>query len=425
MLDLKFIREHAEQVKDAARRKRFEVDVDGLLALDAERRGLLPEVEQIRAQLNEAGRRIGKLSGEAKETAIAEVARLKDRRKQIDVRLAELAPQILAGQQAVPQVPAADVPDGETEQDNVELRRSGEPPQFDFEPRSHVELGETLGLFDVGRGVKIAGTRSYFLTGMGAMLELAVLKLALDYMVYEQGFVPMLPPVLVRYAAMLGTAWFPGGEEQAYTMDRDELYLAGTAEVPITSFHSDEILDASELPRRYVGWSPCFRREAGTYGKDTTGLYRIHQFNKVEQVVICEADEAESLAWHERMLGYAEQVVQRLELPYRVVNVCAGDLGRGQVQKYDIECWMPSRGGWGETHSASRFHDYQARRLNLRYRKAGGKPQFCHTLNNTVIASPRILIPLLEIHQQADGSVRIPEALRPYVNGASELRVES
>jgi seryl-tRNA synthetase len=424
MLDLRFIRENADRVREAVRRKKFEVDLDGLLSRDAERRALLPEVEEIRAKLNAAGKQMGKLAGDAKKAAIAELAQLKDRRKQIDARLAEIEPEILRLQQLVPQLPAPEVPDGETEADNIEVRREGEPPQFDFEPKSHVELGAALGLFDIERGVKIAGSRSYFLTGMGAMLELAVLKLAMDYMVYEQGFTAMLPPVLVRAGAMFGTAYFPGGEEQAYAVERDEVFLAGTAEVPVTSFHGEEILEAASLPRRYVGWSPCFRREAGTYGKDTAGLYRIHQFNKVEQVVICRADEAESTDWHHRMLGFAEEVVRRLELPYRVVNVCTGDLGRGQVQKFDIECWMPSRGGYGETHSASRFYDYQARRLNLRYRDDAGKPQFCHTLNNTVIASPRILIPLVECHQRADGSVWIPQALRPYLRGCEELRVE-
>jgi seryl-tRNA synthetase len=262
----------------------------------------------------------------------------------------------------------------------------------------------------------MSGTRFYVLRGDGARLQRAVLSLAFDHMV-ARGFVPMEVPVLVRDAAMIGTAYFPGGEEQAYRIEKDALNLVGTAEVPLTSFRAGEILEQAELPLRYVAQSACFRREAGAAGKDTRGLYRIHQFQKVEQVVVMEADEDASRAEHEAIVRHAEEVVQLLELPYRVVNVCGGDLGQPQVQKFDIETWMPSREGWGETHSASRFHDFQARRLDLRYRGERGDTVFCHTLNNTVVASPRILIPLLELHQQRDGSVLIPAALRPYMGG--------
>jgi seryl-tRNA synthetase len=249
-----------------------------------------------------------------------------------------------------------------------------------------------------------------------------VLRLALDLMI-ERGFTPMSVPVVVREPAMLGTGYFPLGREQSYAMSNEDppVYLVGTAEVSLTAYHMDEILDGKSLPRKYVAMSPCFRREAGTYGKDTAGLYRIHQFDKVEQVVVCRADEAESKRWHEEILGNAEAVLQRLNLPYRVVSVCTGDLGQGQVAKYDIETWMPSRNNWGETHSASRFYDFQARRLNLRYRDEEGKTRFCHTLNNTVIASPRVLIPILELYQNQDGSVTVPEALRPYMRGRERI----
>jgi seryl-tRNA synthetase len=230
---------------------------------------------------------------------------------------------------------------------------------------------------------------------------------------------------MVRYEAMEGTAYFPGGEEQAYKMAKDDLYLIGTAEVPVTSLHAGEILDAAELPKRYVACTPCFRREAGTYGKDTRGLYRIHQFWKVEQVIVDRADEQKSKEHHQAIVAHAERLLAKLELPYRIVNVCGGDLGQPQVQKFDIECWMPSRGGYGETHSASRFHDFQSRRLDMRYRDEAGKVRHCHTLNNTVVASPRILIALLENHQQADGSVSIPVALRPYLGGREALRPRS
>jgi seryl-tRNA synthetase len=316
----------------------------------------------------------------------------------------------------VPNVPAAEVPEGRDDTENVELRRVGAVPGRGFPLLDHVELGRRLGILDIERGVRLSGARFYFLRGAGALLHRAVLAFALDHMV-KKGFEPMEVPVLVRDPAMVGTAYFPGGEEQAYRLERDELNLVGTAEVPLTSFRAGEILQLSELPLRLVAQSHCFRREAGAAGKDTKGLYRIHQFQKVEQVVILPADEQASREWHEAIVRNAEEVLAALELPYRVVNVCGGDLGQPQVQKFDIETWMPSRGAYGETHSASRFHDFQARRLDLRYRDAGGELRFCHTLNNTVIASPRILIPILELYQQQDGSVLVPRALRPWMGG--------
>jgi seryl-tRNA synthetase len=253
-------------------------------------------------------------------------------------------------------------------------------------------------------------------------MHLAVLRLALDAML-ERGFVPMIVPMLVREPAMVGTGYFPLGREQSYAMSNEDppLYLVGTAEVSLTAYHMDEVLTAGDLPRKYVGTSSCFRREAGTYGKDTAGIYRIHQFDKVEQVIICRNDVEESKRWHEQITANAEAVVQRLELPYRVVKVCTGDLGQGQAAKYDIETWMPSRNSYGETHSASRFYEFQARRLNLRYRDEDGKVRYCHTLNNTVVASPRILIPIIENYQNADGSVTVPAALRPYMNGRDRI----
>ena len=279
-----------------------------------------------------------------------------------------------------------------------------------------------MGLIDIPRGVKVAGTRNYFLKGDGALLHWAVLRFALDYLV-ERGYTVMYPPVLVRESAMRGTGYLPGGEEQAYKCERDNVYLAGTSEVPVAAYHMDEILREDELPKKFVSLSPCFRREAGTYGKDTAGLYRIHQFDKVEQVIICKNDVKESIRLHEEILANSEAILQMLELPYRVVNVCTGDLGIGQVQKYDIETWMPSRKSYGETHSASRFYEFQARRLNLRYKDANGKIRFCHTLNNTLIASPRILIPILELYQNSDGSVTVPSVLRKYLGGKEKIEL--
>jgi len=262
----------------------------------------------------------------------------------------------------------------------------------------------------------LAGSRNYILKGAGAMLHQAVLRLAMDQMI-AKGYVPLTVPVLVNDAVMYGTGYFPLGRDDAYLCERDSMSLVGTAEVPVTAYHSEEILENSDLPKKYVAMSTCFRREAGAAGKDTRGLYRIHFFDKVEQVVICENDDAQSLKYHQEILQNSEDVMKALNLPYRIVNVCSGDLGMGQVQKFDIETWMPSRSSYGETHSASRFHEFQARRLNLRYRAAAGDIRFCHTLNNTVLASPRALIPLLELNQNADGSVNVPQALRPYMNG--------
>jgi seryl-tRNA synthetase len=339
-------------------------------------------------------------------------ARIKDLKARIEQIEQDLDGLLLR----VPNLPDPEVPEGENEAQNVVLRTWGEPPRFEFPFKDHLTLGEELDLIDIGRSTRMAGSRTYILKNDAALLELAVLQYALSLLV-ERGFVPMVVPTLVRREPLVGTAYFPGGEEQAYACERDGLFLVGTSEVPVTSYHAGEVLEESELPRLYAGYSSCFRREAGAAGKDTKGLYRIHQFNKVEQVVVCRNDEAESKRMHEFILANAEAVVEELELPYRVVNVCGGDLGAGQVQKFDIETWMPSRGAYGETHSASRFHDFQARRLNLRYRDRNGKVQFCHTLNNTAIASPRVLIAILENNQLADGRVRIPKALRPYIGG--------
>jgi seryl-tRNA synthetase len=343
--------------------------------------------------------------------------------KEGSARLKDLEERWRKEQLMIPSIPLDSVPVGKDDSENRPVRSWGDIVSRDFEPRSHVELGKYLDLFDIERGVKIAGARSYFLKGDGARLAHAVLSLAMDHL-HKQGYTLMDPPHIVNHQAMVGTGYFPGGEEMAYRLDsRDEGFnLIGTAEVPVASYHSDEILELSELPKRYAGYSPCYRREAGAYGKDTSGLYRVHQFYKVEQVVVCRADADESLRFHYELLGNAEAVMQMLEIPYRVVDVCTGDMGQGQVFKHDIEAWMPSRRAYGETHSCSSFYDFQARRLNTRYRDGvSGKTVFCYTLNNTCIASPRILIPLLENHQNRDGTVNIPQALRGYLGGQSVL----
>jgi seryl-tRNA synthetase len=421
MLDIAFIREYPELVKAGAQKKRLKVDLDRLLEVDRQRRALLTEIEQFRAERNRQSRGIAGGTPGEREARLAETRALTERLRQLEAALPPVEREFDQLMLQVPNVPAADVPDGLTDADNVEIRRWGEIPRFSFTPRDHVELGEALDLLDLKRAVRIAGTRSYYLKNAGALLELAVLRFALDHMV-RKGFTPMLVPHLVKDEAMIGTAYFPGGEEQAYRVEKDAVNLIGTAEVSLTAYHYDEILHEAELPKRYVGLSPCYRREAGTYGRDTRGLYRIHQFHKVEQVVICVADEAVSEREHEGIVRNSEEILQALQLPYRVVNVCGGDLGLPQVKKYDIETWMPSRNAYGETHSASRFHDFQARRLKLRYRDRQGRVRYVHTLNNTVIASPRILIALLEMYQQEDGSVLVPAVLHPYMGGLARIQ---
>ncbi|HTE05213.1 MAG TPA: serine--tRNA ligase [Planctomycetota bacterium] len=420
MLDMRMIRERADEVRAGAALKRIPVDIDRLLALDERRRQLMRGAEEGKAEQKRRSKAVGALSPEARAAELSSLGELKARLVTEEAELAAVAAEWEALMLRVPNIPAPEVPPGRDDTENVEVRRVGEVPDRGFPLLDHVELGRRLGIIDIERGVRISGSRFYVLLGAGALLHRAVLSLALEHMV-KKGFVPMEVPVLVRDPAMVGTAYFPGGEEQAYRLERDELNLVGTAEVPLTSFRAGEILDPAELPLRYVAQSVCFRREAGAAGKDTRGLYRIHQFQKVEQVVVLPADPDASREMHASIVRNAEEVLELLGLPYRVVNVCGGDLGLSQVQKFDIETWMPSRGGYGETHSASRFHDFQARRLNLRYRDARGDTRFCHTLNNTVIASPRILIPILEMCQQKDGSVRVPEALAPWMGGREVL----
>jgi seryl-tRNA synthetase len=424
MLDLKWLRDNPDAARQGALKKRLPdraAAVDRALQLDSELRGMTPKLDAMRSELKNAGKEIGKLGPAEREAFLArqkekkvEMQALEEREKQLKVEI----DQQLA---LIPNVPDADVPDGKDDSENLEVRRWGTVRDFGFQPRPHYDLGEAQGWLDFERASKMAGSRNYFLFGDLALLHDAVLRYAVDLLV-ARGFTPVDPPHLVRDAAMFGTGFFPGGEEQTYRAEKDGLNLIGTSEVPVTSLHAGEMLAEADLPKKYVARSVCFRREAGTYGKDTRGLYRVHQFQKVEQVIVDIADKERSIEHHHAIVKNAEDMLQAFELPYRVVAVCGGDLGVPQAMKYDIETWMPSRGNYGETHSASRFYDYQARRLDLRYRpKDGGKVMVCHTLNNTVAASPRILIPLLENHQQQNGTVRVPSALQPYLGGRSVL----
>jgi seryl-tRNA synthetase len=424
MIDIKLIRENPDLLRKAARDKNMTVDIDRILAVDARRRALETEWNDLRYQQNQTGERIAKAPKEEKAELSKAMGRLKGRLKEIDAEREQVEAELRELLLLVPQIPDSAAPVGPDASFNVEARRWGTPKKksdLGFEFKDHLELGTALGIIDVDRGVKIAGSRNYVLRGDGARLHEAVLRLAWELML-ERGFVPLTVPVLVDNKLMYGTGFFPLHQEEVYICERDGQSLVGTAEVPVTGLHCDEILDEAELPKLYFARSTCFRREAGAAGKDTRGLYRIHYFDKIEQVVVCKADSTESAKWHEAIIANAEAMLRALELPYRVMEVCTGDMGQGKVRMFDLETWMPSRDAYGETHSASRFHDFQARRLNLRYRRSDtGKPDFCHTLNNTVIASPRILIPLLELNQNADGSVTIPPALRKQMNGQERI----
>jgi seryl-tRNA synthetase len=422
MIDLHDLRERPEEYQRACEKKRINLDIKAFLELDTEYRKLRSEIEATRAQQNAFSKELPKLSGPEKEAKLAEMKTVADRLHEGRAKFKDLEEKWTRLQLLLPSIPLDRVPVGKDDSENVPQRSWGDVPVPGFEIRDHVRLGKELDILDIERGVKVAGARSYFLKGDGARLQHAVMSLAMDVL-HKKGYTLMDPPHIVTYEAMMSTGYFPGGEEMAYHLDeRDNgFYLIGTSEVPVASYHANEILSLDELPKRYAGYSPCYRREAGAYGKDTYGLYRVHQFYKVEQVVLCKADPEESMRFHNELLSNAETVMQLLELPYRVVDVCTGDMGQGQVYKNDIEAWMPSRKAYGETHSCSSFYDFQARRLQTRYKDTSGKNVFCYTLNNTCIASPRLLIPLLENHQNADGSVTIPKALRPYMGGQESI----
>ncbi|HLZ63646.1 MAG TPA: serine--tRNA ligase [Ktedonosporobacter sp.] len=425
MLDLAFIRSNPDAVKEAARLKNNSLDIDALLTLDQRVITLQREVEEARAQQNQLSKKIQQAAKEKnielRNALIAEGKELAELIKEKEPLLSNLQEERYNLLLLVPNIPDPSAPIGKDENDNVPIKYWGEKPEFAFKPLDHYELMQKLDLVDIERAVKVAGSRSYVLKGDAARLELALMNFAFDR-IARKGFTPLIVPAMAREYCFVGNGQFPKGRDQVYAIEGQDTFLVGTAEVSITGMYKDEILKGEELPMNFVGFCPCFRQEAGTYGKDTKGVFRIHQFNKVEQYVICKADHEESVRWHEQLLQNAEELVQALELPYRVLNVCTGDMGDGKVGMYDIECWIPSEGRYRETHSCSYFHDWQARRVNLRYRDEEGKLKFVHTLNNTAIASPRILLPLLETHQQADGSVRIPEALRPYMGGQEYIR---
>ena len=425
MLDIAFIRHNPDVVRAAIKNKRVDVDLDALLAADKERREALARLEQRRARKNEVAQLIPKASKEDRPKLVEEGKAIKVELEQLEPTLSEVQKRFDNLLLRIPSIPRPEVPIGAGEEDNVEVRKVGKTRDFDFKPKDHVELMTLHRMVNWDGPRKFAGGRSYALMGMGALLELAVTRLAVDVLV-ERGLKMVVPPVMVKERALTGTGFFPIGRDEAYHITEDDLFLVGTSEVPLVSMHCDETLDASELPIRYAGISNCFRREAGAYGKDTKGLYRVHQFTKVEQVIFCVPDEEVAEKEHYQLLANAEAILEKLEIPYRVAIACTGEIGLGQTRKHEVESWMPGRndgkGAYNETHSCSTLGDFQARRSNIRLRMADGSLTYPYTLNNTAIASPRILIPLLENHQNADGSITVPKALRPYLNNLDVLR---
>ncbi|RTE09544.1 serine--tRNA ligase [Paenibacillus whitsoniae] len=423
MLDIKWIREHVEEVKQAARNKGVPCQVEELLRVDELRRGLLQQVEQFRRERNRGTEQIGVL---LKEKRKEEAERLKSKVREWNAKLAEYELELAAAEEqyrqlmlSVPNLASSDTPIGLTDADNVIVKVVGELTDFAFEPRDHLELGEALDLIDVARGVKVAGSRNYYLKGMGLHLHRAVQQLAIDVLT-DRGFTVMDVPLMVREETLLNAAFFPAGKDQTYALEENK-WLVGTSEGPLISYYAGEIVDLSEGPIQLAAVSNCFRKEAGSAGRDVRGLYRVHQFAKVEQVVLCENTPEAAERMLQEITANAEHLLELLELPYRIVAVCTGDMGSKNYKQFDIETWMPSRGAYGETHSSSLLMDYQARRTQLRYRDADGELRYCCTLNNTAVASPRILIPLLENHQREDGSIYIPQALRPYMRGLAAI----
>jgi len=419
MLDITFIRENADLVKAGAKKKHLDVDIDALLATDAERRALLVAVETARARQNAVSKDIPSADPQKREELLSEMKVLKEKMGADEEKLEEIEKQWQLLMVQVPNVPDPTVPEGDSDADNQEVRVWGDKKHFSFTPKSHVELMQQLGMADFERGVKVAGFRGYFLKGEGAKLSFAIWRYAQDFFL-KKDFIPMIVPSLVKRVAFLGTGYLPQGEEDLYkTQDGD--FLAGTGEVATMAYHMNEVLDRSQLPIKFLAFSPCFRREAGSHGKDVNGLIRVHEFFKWEQVVMCEASHEESVKWHEWVNRNTEEFIESLNIPYHTVLNCGGDLGLGQVKKYDIELWVPGENKYREISSASYFHDFQTRRLNIRYRNEEGKMEYAHSLNSTAIPTPRILVSLIENYQNEDGTITIPEALRPYMGNKEKI----
>ncbi len=419
MLDIKFIRENKEMVQQAAKKKHLEFAVDKLIEVDDKRRMLLGRVEEKRAEQKVGNNAIVKADSVERDNILEKMKVLKSALEQEEEELKEVMREWQTLMLSVPNVPDASVPDGEGEEDNVTIKEWGEKPKFSFEPKDHIEIMTALDMIDLERGVKVHGFRGYFLKNSGVLLSWAIWNYAQHFFL-QKNFVPFIAPAIVRKNYFYGTGHLPTDAEDLYKTQDDD-YLSGTAEVPMMAYHADEILKKEELPKRYLAFSPCFRREAGSYSKDTKGLIRVHEFFKLEQLVLCEASHAESERLHEELNRNTEEFIESLSLPYRQVVISTGDLKRAHVKSYDTELWVPSQESYREIASASYYHDFQTRRFNIRY-DDNGKKLYAHSLNATAVATPRILVSLVENFQQADGSVKIPEVLVPYMNGLAVIK---
>ncbi len=420
MLDIKFIRENLELVKLGAQKKQMKVDLDALIALDDTRRALLASVEEKKAKQNTVSREVATTQEtEIRNVQIAEMKILKEEIQKEEEKLREVIVKWQELMLQVPNIPDMSVPDGKDDSDNLEVKTWGEKTKFPFTPKSHVDIMTALGIVDFERGTKVHGFRGYYLQRGGARLSWAIWNYAQDFFL-KRGFDPLIVPAIVRKSNLYGTGHLPNDAEDVYKT-QDEDYLIGTAEVSTMGYYADDVLERSQLPIMWLSFSPCFRREAGSHGKDTKGLIRVHEFFKLEQVILCEASHTESVKWHEWLNQNTEEFIESLGIPYHTVLNCGGDLGQGQVKKYDIELWVPGEEKYREISSASYFHDFQARRFNIRYRDEEGKMRYVHSLNCTAIPSPRILVSLIENFQREDGTVTIPPVLVPYF-GADVLQ---
>ncbi|MEX2514976.1 MAG: serine--tRNA ligase [Candidatus Paceibacterota bacterium] len=415
MLDINFIRDNKELVERAIEIKRTEFDIDNLLETDEKRRELKTAVDKQRAEKNELSSQIGVAdTDEKRQDLITTSQKLKEKLQEKEEKLKEVQKEWQALMLQVPNIPDMSVPEGESEEDNQELKTWGEKPSFDFQPKDHVELMKERGMADFERGTKVHGFRGYFLKGDGAELSWAIWNYARRFF-GEKNFENFIAPAIVRKQFLYGSGHLPSEAEDLYET-QDEDYLSGTAEIPMMAYHADEVLDKSELPKRYLAFSPCYRREAGSHGKDTKGLMRVHEFYKLEQLMLCEGTHQESVRLHEEITELTEKFLQSLGLPYRQVIICGGDLKKSQVKSYDLELWVPSEERYREIASMSYYHDFQTRRFNIKYQDEEGEKRYVHSLNGTAIATPRVLVALLENNQQADGSITIPEVLHPFMN---------